>query len=384
MKFETRAIHDGQKPDTATGAVIVPVYQTSTYEQEEIGKHKGFEYSRTGNPTRQALEEALASLENGKFGLAFASGLAATSAVLSTLKSGDHVVSGNDVYGGTFRLFEKVFKQWGLDVTYADVDNIDSFAKAIRKNTKLIWVESPTNPLLKIIDVKRLAKIAKKNRLLLAVDNTFASPVLQRPLELGATVVVHSTTKYINGHSDVVGGALITSDLELAARLKFLQNAIGAVPSPMDCYLVLRGIKTLPLRMRQHVAAATEIATRLERAEGVLRVHYPGLPSHPQHDLCRVQMAGGGGIITVELDGGLDEARRFLMGLRIFTLAESLGGVESLAEHPALMTHASLPPARRAELGITDGLVRLSIGIENVEELWADLEQALSAAKARL
>jgi cystathionine gamma-synthase/cystathionine gamma-lyase len=293
------------------------------------------------------------------------------------------VVCSDDVYGGTFRIFDKVMVPLGIEVSYVDLRSLDRLTAALTTRTRLVWLETPSNPLLHLVDVRAVAEVCKGRGVVLAVDNTFASPVLQRPLALGATVVVHSTTKYINGHSDVVGGALVTSDLALVERLKFLQNAIGAVPSPMDCYLVLRGIKTLPVRMRQHVVAATEIAGRLERAEGVLRVHYPGLASHPQHDLCRAQMAGGGGIITIELEGGLENARRFLMGLRIFTLAESLGGVESLAEHPALMTHASVPAARRAELGISDGLVRLSVGLENVEDLWRDLEQALSSSGIR-
>ena len=381
--IETLAIHAGQPSDPLHGAVMQPIVLASTFAQPEPAKPLRFDYSRSGNPTRAALEECLAALEGGTSGFAFASGCAAATTLLHTLRAGDHVVCGDDVYGGTFRIFDKVIGPLGIDVSYVDLRSLDHLAAALTPRTRLVWLETPTNPLLHLVDVRAAAEVCKGRGIVLAVDNTFASPVLQRPLGLGATVVVHSTTKYINGHSDVVGGALITSDQELVGRLKFLQNAIGAVPSPMDCYLVLRGIKTLPLRMRQHVAAATEIAGRLERAKGVRRVHYPGLPSHPQHDLCRAQMAGGGGIITVELDGGIEEARRFLMGLRIFTLAESLGGVESLAEHPALMTHASLPPARRAELGITDGLVRLSVGIENVEELWADLEQALSVARAR-
>jgi len=380
--IETLAIHAGQPSDPLHGAVMQPIVLASTFAQPEPAKPLRFDYSRSGNPTRAALEECLAALENGKAGFAFASGCAAATTLLHTLRPGDHVVCGDDVYGGTFRIFDKVIGPLGIDVSYVDLRSLDRLAAALTPRTRLVWLETPTNPLLHLVDVRAAAEVCKGRGIVLAVDNTFASPVLQRPLELGATVVVHSTTKYINGHSDVVGGALVTSDLELAGRLKFLQNAIGAVPSPMDCYLVLRGIKTLPLRMRQHVAAATEIAGRLERAEGVRRVHYPGLPSHAQHVLCRAQMAGGGGIITVELDGGIEESRRFLMDLRIFTLAESLGGVESLAEHPALMTHASLPPARRTELGITDGLVRLSVGLENVEELWADLEQALLAARA--
>ena len=381
--IETLAIHAGQPADPLHGAVMQPIVLASTFAQPEPAKPLRFDYSRSGNPTRAALEVCLAALEGGKFGFAFASGCAAGTTLLHTLRPGDHVVCGDDVYGGTFRIFDKVMGPLGILASYVDPRSIARLTAALTPSTRLVWLETPTNPLLRLVDVRAVAEVCKGRGITLAVDNTFASPVLQRPLELGATVVVHSTTKYINGNSDVVGGALVTSSQELAERLKFLQNAMGAVPSPMDCYLVLRGIKTLPLRMRQHVAAATEIAGRLERARGVRRVHYPGLASHPQHDLCRVQMAGGGGIITVEIDGGLDEARRFLMGLRIFVLAESLGGVESLAEHPALMTHASVPPARRADLGISDGLVRLSVGLENVEELWADLEQALVAARGR-
>ncbi len=377
MKFETRAIHEGQEPDPATGAVIVPVYQTSTYEQEEVGKHKGFEYSRTGNPTRKALEQALASLENGKYGLAFASGVAATAAILSVLKVGDDVVSGSDIYGGTYRLFEKVFKQWGLDVTYADIDDGHSFEKAIKKNTKLIWVETPTNPLLKIIDIKNLANTAKKNGILLAVDNTFASPYFQRPIELGADIVVHSTTKYIAGHSDVIGGAVITSNESFFQNIKFYQNAIGAVPGPWDSWLTLRGVKTLSVRMREHEKNASSIARFLEGSKNVERVYYPGLTSHKGHGTAKLQMDGYGGIVSLEIKGGKAEAKKFIAGLKIFTLAESLGGVESLVCYPSEMTHASIPQKERFSRGIKDNLIRLSVGIEHKKDLLVDLEKAL-------
>jgi len=378
MKFETRAIHEGQKPDTQTGAVIVPVYQTSTYEQETIGKHKGFEYSRTGNPTRKALEESLASLEGGNYGLAFASGVAATVAVLSVLKSGDHVISGNDIYGGTYRIFEKVFKQWGLDVSYADVDKIESFEKAIKKNTKLIWIETPTNPLLKIIDIKRLAGFAKKKGVLLAVDNTFASPYFQRPLELGADIVVHSTTKYLAGHSDVIGGAVITSNEALYKDIKFYQNAAGGVPGTWDSWLVLRGIKTLAVRMREHEKNALYLAKYLEKYKQVEKVYYPGLKSHPQHYIAKAQMSGFSGMLSIELKGGFKAVEQFVSKLKIFTLAESLGGVESLVCYPARMTHASLGEKERFKRGIKDNLVRLSVGIENKADLKNDINNALA------
>jgi cystathionine gamma-synthase/cystathionine gamma-lyase len=378
MKFETRAIHEGQKPDPATGAVVVPVYQTSTYEQEGIGKHKGFEYSRTGNPTRQALEEALASLEGGKYGLAFASGVAATAAVLSVLKSGDHVVSGNDIYGGTYRLFEKVFKQWGLEVTYADVDDEGSFNKAVRKNTKLIWIETPTNPLLKIIDIERLSGVAHKKGVLLAVDNTFASPYFQRPLELGADIVVHSTTKYLAGHSDVIGGAVLTSDKHVYEAIKFYQNAAGAVPGAWDSWLVLRGIKTLAVRMREHESNAQYLAEFLEKHKQVERVYYPGLKSYPQYHIANKQMSGFSGMLSMELKGGFESVEKFISRLRIFTLAESLGGVESLICYPARMTHASLPESERLKRGIKNNLVRLSAGIEHKTDLRDDIANALS------
>jgi cystathionine beta-lyase/cystathionine gamma-synthase len=378
--IETLAIHAGQPTDPTHGAVMQPIVLASTFAQPEPARPLRFDYSRSGNPTRAALEACLAALEGGKAGFAFASGCAAGTTLLHTLSPGDHVVSGDDVYGGTFRLFDKVMRPLGIQSSFVDLRDPANLVTALTPRTRLVWIETPTNPLLRLVDIRRIAEICQERGLVLAVDNTFASPVLQRPLELGATVVVHSTTKYINGHSDVVGGAIITNDSALADRLKFLQNAIGAVPSPMDCYLVLRGIKTLPVRMRQHVLSAGELARRLESAPGVRRVHYPGLPSHPQYELAKKQMSGGGGIVTVELNGGEENARRFLTTLRIFTLAESLGGVESLAEHPGLMTHASIPPERRAELGISDGLVRLSVGLEHVEDLWRDLEQALAVA----
>jgi cystathionine gamma-synthase/cystathionine gamma-lyase len=378
LSFDTLAIHAGQEPDPTHAAVMQPIVLSSTFAQSEPGKPKRYEYSRSGNPTREALERCLAALEGGTHGFAFASGSAATLTLLNVLRPGDHVVSGDDVYGGTFRLFDKVIKPMGVDATFIDMRDLDRVASAIGKKTRLIWMETPTNPMLKVFDIGKIAALAKTHGIPLVVDNTFASPVLQRPLELGATVVMHSTTKYVNGHSDVVGGALVTSDDVLAERIGFLQNAIGAVPSPMDCYLVLRGIKTLPIRMRQHSATAALLAPRLEAHPRVKRVHYPGLASHPDHALATRQMAASGGMISIELEGGLAEARRFLSALRIFTLAESLGGVESLAEHPAIMTHASIPEELRRGLGISDGLVRLSVGLEAAEDLWRDLEQALS------
>lgn len=377
MKFETRAIHDGQKPDPGTGAVIVPVYQTSTYEQEAIGKHKGFEYSRTGNPTRKALEDSLASLESGKYGLAFASGVAATTAVFSLLKSGDHVVCGSDVYGGTFRILEKIFKKWGLETSYAEADDPLDFKRKIKANTKLIWVETPTNPLLKIIDIMALSKIAKKNNILLAVDNTFASPYFQRPLELGADIVVHSTTKYLSGHSDVIGGAVVTSDKNIFNEIKFYQNAAGGVPGPWDAWLTLRGIKTLAVRMREHEKNALYLAKYLEKHEQVEKVYYPGLKTHPGHAIARKQMYGYGAMISIELKGGLKAVSRFVSKLEIFLLAESLGGVESLVCYPPKMTHVSLSPEERKARGIKDNLIRLSIGLENKEDLRKDLDRSL-------
>jgi cystathionine gamma-synthase/cystathionine gamma-lyase len=378
--FETLAVHAGYEPDPIHGAVMPPVVMASTFAQPEPGKPLKYDYSRSGNPTRTALEAALAALEGGKRGFAFSSGCAAATTLLHVLKPGDHVISGDDVYGGTFRLFDKVMKPFGIESSFVDLADLTKFEAAITPKTRFVWFETPTNPTLKLADIAAIAKIAKARGVRVVVDNTFASPVLQQPLALGADVVLHSTTKYINGHSDVVGGALITSDVELCERIPFFQNAIGAVPSPMDCYLVMRGIKTLPLRMHAHVAGACELAARLAAHRGVSRVHYPGLASHSQHELAKRQMSGPGGMISVELASDLDGSRRFLQALRIFALAESLGGVESLAEHPALMTHASIPAENRKALGISDTLVRLSVGIEHVDDLWRDLESALAAA----
>jgi cystathionine gamma-synthase/cystathionine gamma-lyase len=379
-RLETLAIHAGQPPDPVHGAVMTPIVLSSTFAQPEPARPLKFDYSRSGNPTRFALEECLAALEGGGRGFAFASGCAAATTLLHTLRPGDHVVCGDDVYGGTHRLFRSVLGPLGVEATFADLRTEQGLAGALTSRTRMIWLETPTNPLLRLADIAAVAGVAKGRGIPLVVDNTFASPVLQRPLDLGATVVLHSTTKYVNGHSDAVGGVLVTRDAALAERLAFLQNAIGAVPSPFDCYLVLRGVKTLPVRMQRHVESATELARRLEGARGVRRVHYPGLESHPQHALAKKQMAGPGGMISVELEGSLAEARRFLGALSVFTLAESLGGVESLAEHPALMTHASVPADVRAALGISDTLVRLSIGLEHVEDLWADIESGLRAA----
>jgi cystathionine beta-lyase/cystathionine gamma-synthase len=378
--FATRAIHVGQEPDPATGAVIVPIYQTSTYAQSEVGVHKGFDYSRTANPTRAALEACLASLDAGRYGLAFASGMAAEDTLLHLLESGDHVVACDDVYGGTFRLFHRVLERAGLRFTFVDATCSRNVADAFEARTRLIWLESPTNPLLKLIDIAEVAQLAHQRDILVAVDNTFASPYCQRPLELGADVVHYSTTKYLGGHSDVIGGALVTSNDDLYERLKFLQNAVGGVPGAFDSWLVLRGLKTLAIRMRQHSANAEQIGCFLEQHARVKRVFYPGLESHPQHDLAARQMVGGfGGMLSFDVHGGVQAARELARRTRLFTLAESLGGVESLIELPALMTHASLPAERRREIGIDDGLIRLSVGIEEAEDLIADLDQALNA-----
>jgi cystathionine beta-lyase/cystathionine gamma-synthase len=382
--LETLAIHAGQAPDPTTGAISTPVYLTSTYVQAGPGEHKGYEYSRTQNPTRQALEANLAALEGARHGLAFASGCAATTTILHLLQSGDHVVAGDDLYGGTYRIFERVMKQLGVEVTYVDPTRAESFAAAIGPKTRLVWVETPTNPLLKLCDIAAVAQICRDKRVWLAVDNTFLTPMLQRPLDLGAHLAVHSTTKYLNGHADVVGGAVLTRDDELQERLSFLQNAIGAVPSPMDCFLVLRGTKTLHVRMARHVENAQKIAAWLEASPAVERVIYPGLPSHPQAALAEKQMRGPGGMITFVIKAGqkpaLERARAMLRATRLFACAESLGGVESLIEHPAIMTHASIPPATRQKLGISDGLIRISVGIEHVEDLIGDLEQAIARA----
>ena len=382
--LETLAIHAGQTPDPTTGAISVPVYMTSTYVQAGPGEHKGYEYSRSQNPTRGALEANLAALEGGRYGLAFASGCAATTTILHMLRSGDHVVAGDDLYGGTYRIFERVMKQMGIEVTYVDPTSATAFGEAMRPTTKLVWVETPTNPLLKLCDIAAVADLCKKRNVWLAVDNTFLTPALQRPLELGATMVVHSTTKYLNGHADVVGGAVITRDDEVKERLAFLQNAIGAVPSPMDCFLVLRGTKTLHVRMERHVENARKVAAWLEAHAAVEKVIYPGLKSHPQHALAERQMRGPGGMISFVIKDGkkpaLERARAMLRATQLFACAESLGGVESLIEHPAIMTHASIPPANRQKLGISDGLVRISVGIEHVDDLIGDLQQALERA----
>ncbi|HEY8379001.1 MAG TPA: cystathionine gamma-synthase [Nannocystis sp.] len=376
-RFETKVIHGGQHPEPITGAVMPPIFQTSTYAQRGPGEHSGFEYSRTHNPTRFALERAIASLENGRYGLAFASGLSATNTVLQLLDAGDHVIAGDDMYGGTFRLFDKVLRRQGLRFTYVDPTDPAAFAAAITPETRLAWLETPTNPMLKIGDIAAIAAHCRARGVLLAVDNTFLSPAFQRPLDLGADLVVHSTTKYIGGHSDVVGGAIVVRDPALYERLAFLQNAVGAVPSPHDCYLTLRGIKTLALRMERHASNAAAIAAHLEKHPKVERVIYPGLESHPQHALARAQMQGFGGMISIYLRGDLEAARRFLRAVRVFTVAESLGGVESLIEHPAIMTHASVPKDTRERLGIADGFIRISVGVEHVLDLIADLDQAL-------
>jgi cystathionine beta-lyase/cystathionine gamma-synthase len=377
MGFSTDAIHVGQEYDPATGAIIVPIYQTSTYVQEELGKHKGYEYSRTSNPTRAALEHNLARLEAGEFGFAFASGMAAINAVLTLFKSGDHVVTGRNLYGGTFRLFERVLKDFGFQFTYVDTTNLASVEGAIRDNTRLLFLETPTNPIMEITDLAAASELAHRRGLLVAVDNTFMSPYLQRPLELGADIVIHSTTKYLNGHSDGVGGAVVMNNRALAERLKFLQNAAGAVLGPMDSWLVLRGVKTLAVRMRQHSENGMAVAQYLASHPKVKLVHYPGLPSHPQYELGRKQMSGPGGMLSFET-GSIENARTVLNSVRLCSLAESLGGVETLISHPASMTHASVPPEERHRLGITDGLVRISVGIEDVEDLIADLDQALA------
>ena len=379
--FATRAIHAGQSPDPTTGAVMQPIYATSTYAQESPGKHKGYEYSRTQNPTRMAYERCVADLENGKQGYAFASGLAATATLLEVLDSGAHVVAMDDLYGGTYRLFERVRKRSaGLKFSFVDLRDVKALEAAIRPETKLIWVETPTNPLLKLVDLSAVAAVAKKHRILAVCDNTFASPHVQRPLEHGFDVVMHSATKFLNGHSDMVGGMLVVGDnKELAEQLAFLHNSVGAVAGPFDSFLALRGLKTLALRMQRHCENAQELAAWLEKHPKVERVSYPGLPSHPQHALAKKQMQGGGGIVTVFLKGGEPEARRFLEKCHLFTLAESLGGVESLVDHPGIMTHASVPVETRKALGISDSLVRLSVGVEDVNDLRKDLEDALAA-----
>ena len=378
-RFGTRAIHAGQEPEPTTGAIMTPVYQTSTYVQPELGRHLGFEYARTHNPTREALERNVASLEEGRFGIAFASGMAALDTLAKLLSAGDHVICGEGVYGGSFRLFDQVYERLGVEFTFVDSGDIAAIEQAMQPNTRIVHVETPTNPMMRITDLAAAAGVAHAGGALLSVDNTFASPYNQRPLTLGADIVLHSTTKYVNGHSDMIGGLLIVNDEELHERLRFLQNAAGGVPGPWDCWLALRGTKTLHLRMRAHNENGQRIAEWLEGRPGIEQVYYPGLASHPQHDLAKRQMAGFTGMISVEL-GSEERARAFVEGVRVFALAESLGGVESLIGHPASMTHAAVPRERRLAMGLSDGLVRLSCGVEEIEDLIEDLDRALQAA----
>lgn len=374
----TRVIHAGQPPDPMTGAVMTPIYATSTYIQESPGKHQGFEYGRTRNPTRDAYEKCVADLESGQYGFGFASGMASIATILELLNAGDHIIAIDDLYGGTYRLLERVRSQSAnLKTTFLDLTKEGDWDKVVTPKTKMLWIESPTNPMLKCVDLKKCAAFAKKHKLISVMDNTFATPILQRPLELGFDVVVHSATKYLNGHSDIIGGVVVVSDKELAERLHFLQNAIGSVPSPFDCFMILRGLKTLAVRMQKHCDNAMELASRLESHSKIEKVIYPGLKSHPEYRLAAEQMSGFGGMITVKIKGDLSETKRVLERCEIFSLAESLGGVESLIEHPAIMTHASIPKKQREEVGITDNLIRLSVGIEACDDLWADLEQAL-------
>jgi cystathionine gamma-lyase len=377
--FGTRAIHAGQSPDPSTGAIMTPIFQTSTYVQDGPGEHKGFEYSRTQNPTRFALEANLASLEGARHGLCFASGCAATTAIALCLEAGDHVIASDDLYGGTFRLFDKVFRRFGLTFSFVDMSRAEDVERAFTDKTKLVWIETPTNPMLKLADIRAIALAAKARGVPVAVDNTFATPYLQQPLALGATLVVHSTTKYLGGHSDVVGGAILTNDDGWRQRLAFVQNSAGGVPGPMDCFLVLRSTKTLHVRMERHVQNAQEIASLLTAHPEVEKVYYPGLRDHPQHELATKQMKAPGAMISFVVKGGLEKARRVLKATRVFACAESLGGVESLIEHPAIMTHASVPAEARRALGIDDGLIRVSVGIEDIADLKRDLSQALDS-----
>lgn len=380
MKIDTLAIHAGQQPDPTTGAIMTPVYLTSTYVQDGPGEHKGYEYSRTKNPTRVALEQCLAALEGAKHGAAFASGCAASDCLMHMLDAGDHVVVSDDVYGGTFRLFDKVFRRQGLTFSFVDLTKPGALEAAITPKTKMVWVETPTNPMLKLIDLEAVAKVAKAKKLISVCDNTFMTPYFQRPLDLGFDIVTHSTTKYLNGHSDSVGGFVCTSDDALAQRIYFLQNAVGGIASPFDSFLVLRGVKTLHVRMERHAQNAEKIVSFLTKHPKVTKVTWPGLETHPQYALAKKQMKGFGGMMTFEMKGGLEAARKFLKAVKIFACAESLGGVESLIEHPAIMTHASIPPETRQTLGISDGLIRLSVGIEDAGDLTDDLKQAFERA----
>jgi cystathionine gamma-lyase len=378
MKFSTKAIHAGQEPDPSTGAIMTPIFQTSTYAQAGLGDHKGYEYSRSHNPTRTALEECIAALEDGRYGLAFASGMAAEQAILSLLSAGDHMIACDDLYGGSFRIFERVMRRYNVDTSYVAAGNIEGYAKAIRPNTRLIWLETPTNPLLRLIDIQAVAEIAHQHNVLVVVDNTFASPYFQQPLKLGADIVVHSTTKYINGHSDVIGGALVLNNEEIYEAIKFYENAAGSVPSPFDAWLILRGIKTLAVRMRQHEENARIVAKFLAEHARVEKVYYPGLPSHPDYELAKRQMSGFGGMVSFQFKGGYEDVDKLVRRFKVFTLAESLGGVESLVCHPASMTHGSIPKEIRESRGLTDTLLRLSVGIEDAEDILADLQQALA------
>lgn len=378
MKFGTKTIHAGVEPDPSTGAIMTPIFQTSTYVQSAPGKHKGFEYARSQNPTRKVLEEALAVIENGKFGLAFSSGVAATDAVIKLLNPGDEVITANDMYGGSYRLFSKVFERFGIKFHYVDTTNVSNIEKAINANTKLIWAETPTNPLMNITDIAAVAVLAKKNNILLCVDNTFASPYLQNPLDLGADIVMHSVTKYLGGHSDVIQGALVMNDAELREKLYFIQKSCGAVPGPMDCFLVLRGLKTLHVRMQRHCENGAKVAHYLRNHKKVKKVYWAGFEDHPNHAIAKKQMRDFGGMISFELnDETVDAASKLMSSTKLFALAESLGGVESMINHPASMTHASIPREERIKNGLSDSLIRLSVGIEDVEDIITDLEQAI-------
>lgn len=378
MKFATKAIHAGIEPDPSTGAIMTPIYQTSTYVQESPGKHKGYEYARSSNPTRTALQTALAALENGKHGICYASGLAATDAVLKLFKPGDEIIAPSDIYGGTYRLMKRIFEPLGLVFKFVDIEEVGQIDRLLSENTKLVWLETPTNPLLKIIDIENITRICKERNVLTCVDSTFASPYLQNPLDLGADIVMHSVTKYLGGHSDTVMGALVTSNDELAIQLKFIQNATGAVPGPQDCFLVLRGLKTLHIRMQRHCENAGQVAIWLAAHPKVGKVYYPGLPGHPGHELAAKQMRGFGGVVSFELkDDSYEKAVRTMENLQVFALGESLGGVESLCTHPASMSHGGMPREERLKIGLKDTLIRLSVGIEDVEDLIADLDQAI-------
>jgi cystathionine gamma-lyase/cystathionine beta-lyase len=377
MRFETLAIHAGERTDRAFGAISIPIYQTSTFVFEDVGRTKGYDYSRTANPTRKVLEDTIARLEGGKAGFAFATGMAAETTVIHLLKAGDHVITGDDIYGGTYRLFQNVMQAFGLEFTFLRMNSKQAIEKAIKPNTKMIWLETPSNPLLNIVDLEMAVDVAKRHGLLTVIDNTFATPYSLRPIEYGIDLVVHSTTKYLNGHCDVVGGAVVTTTDELTERVQFLLNAMGTCASPFDCWLVLRGIETLPVRMKQHEENAIAIADYLNTHHAVKKVFYPGLDSHPGHEIARKQMKGFGGMVSFEINGGIEAVNNFLRKITVFALAESLGGIASLAEHPATMTHASMPGEHRERVGITDELIRLSVGLENIDDLIEDLHQAL-------